>query len=731
MSLPSRKRPKKWSFWLQAGVFCFVAAILTGAVENEPADSPKKENEVAPPAARLVKVSLPLAASSDVLVKTTIDRIRGELPEGKVRPVLVLEFAADANQNGTGSQFERALSLARYLVSPEMSRIRTVAYVHGSLQGHAVLPVMACEELIMAPGSEIGRAGVDEKQIDPLMRLSYREVADVRRLIPPHVAEAMLDKKLAAFRVTTDKGVFYVDKAGWNELEDTSSVKSADTIAEPEEFAVLSAETLRNDMGKVSYLAKDIRELASRLRLSPSDLEQKPVLDGQWNAIRIDFDGPVQAANAVWLKRGIRDAVKGGANFVCVAIDSPGGSPPDSLDLANMLAGFDPAEVRTVAYVSSQARADAALVALACDEVVMKEGATIGGPGEYQIPPGEMEGIVRAIRNLAERKHRDWSIFAAMIDPQLRVYRYIHKSSEAERFLSKEEHANLPDTDDWSRGRELNTMGGLTGQQAMEIGLITDLAENFEQFKLINELSEDPRGVEPNWAHKFIEKLASPWLSRTLLFFALFFLYVEFSKPGLGVGGFLSGTCFVLFFWANFLHGTAGWLEILLFGLGLIFVLIEIFVTPGIGIFGIGGALMMVISVILASQTFIIPQNSYQLNQLARSMSVVMAGFIGLGVSLVVVSRFLPHTPFFRKLMLKPAEGDELAERESRESLAHYGHLEGATGFAATRLSPAGKAEFGDETVNVVSDGDLISAGAAIEVIEVNGNRIVVREVEA
>lgn len=715
-----------------AAAVCVAAAILMGAIDaDDQTPAPEAAPVGAPSAARVIKMTLPLTGGGDIQVKTAIDRIRGELPEGGDRPVLVLEFAADEGQNGSGSQFERALSLARYLTSREMSRIRTVAYVRGSLQGHAVLPVLACEELIMAPGAEIGRAGVDETQIDQLMRLTYREIADLRRVIPPQVAEAMLDKELAVFRVVTDEGVFYTDKAGWNELEETTTVQSAQTIAEQEEFAVLSAEYLRNEMGKVTYLAKDLRELASRLKIAPSELEQNPALGGEWNAVRVDLDGPVQTANAVWIERGVRGSVRGGVNFVCVVIDSPGGSPIDSLQLANSLADLDPAEVRTVAYIADEARVDAALIALACDQVFMKSESRLGGPGEYQVSLGEMEGLLQSIRVLAEAKNRDWSIYAAMIDPQLRVYRYRHKSTGAERFLCQEEHANLPDVDDWSRGRELDTAQGIAGSQAVEIGIAADLVDNFEQFKLINQLDEDPVGIEPSWAHRFIEKLASPWLSRSLLFFALFFLYIEFSQPGLGVGGFISGTCFVLFFWANFLHGTAGWLEILLFGLGFIFVMVEIFVTPGIGIFGIGGGLMMVASIVLASQTFIIPQNSYQIEQLSRSMSVVLAGFAGLVVSLFIVRRFLPHTPFFKRMMLVPAADEELAQRNDRESLAHYEHLAKARGVASTRLSPAGKAEFGDELVDVVSEGDLISAGAEIEVIEVQGTRIVVREIDA
>jgi membrane-bound serine protease (ClpP class) len=44
-------------------------------------------------------------------------------------------------------------------------------------------------------------------------------------------------------------------------------------------------------------------------------------------------------------------------------------------------------------------------------------------------------------------------------------------------------------------------------------------------------------------------------------------------------------------------------------------------------------------------------------------------------------------------------------------------------------LRPAGKAQLGDRIVNVISEGPFIGADAAIEVVELSGNRIVVRQI--
>ena len=65
---------------------------------------------------------------------------------------------------------------------------------------------------------------------------------------------------------------------------------------------------------------------------------------------------------------------------------------------------------------------------------------------------------------------------------------------------------------------------------------------------------------------------ADPRIAGLLLFVGWFALMIELSTPGVGVPGFISAVCFVLYFWSQFLHGTAGWLEILLFVTGVTFI---------------------------------------------------------------------------------------------------------------------------------------------------------------
>jgi membrane-bound ClpP family serine protease len=184
----------------------------------------------------------------------------------------------------------------------------------------------------------------------------------------------------------------------------------------------------------------------------------------------------------------------------------------------------------------------------------------------------------------------------------------------------------------------------------------------------------------------------------------------------------------VLFFWGNYLGGTAGWLEVLLFGLGVTFLAFEIFVLPGFGIFGLGGAALILVSIVLATQTFVgLPENEYQAAELRRGLTIVVGAGVGAVLLLSLIHRYLPRSPVFNRMVLVPPSDHEAAEISHRESLAHFEHLVGREGTTLTRLAPAGKVQIEGELFNVIADGEFIEPGKRVTVSEVHGSRIVVR----
>ena len=78
-------------------------------------------------------------------------------------------------------------------------------------------------------------------------------------------------------------------------------------------------------------------------------------------------------------------------------------------------------------------------------------------------------------------------------------------------------------------------------------------------------------------------------------------------------------------------------------------------------------------------------------------------------------------------VFLAPPEGEEAKIISRREMLVDLDNLVALVGVATTPLGPSGKARFGNHLVDVISTGEFISRDSQVVVLEVHGNRVVVR----
>ncbi len=163
---------------------------------------------------------------------------------------------------GEGTDFERAFSLARYLTSsPELSAVKTVAYVPRSIKGHGVLIALACEEIVMAPDAEIGDAGVDEDQrrpVDEGLVSSYQQIATARRTVPEAIALGMLDRRAEVLKVETDRGTEFVLR------DDLDALKQNQTIVSEEVLVPLGSLGSFTGREGREYRIREVARLRSR-----------------------------------------------------------------------------------------------------------------------------------------------------------------------------------------------------------------------------------------------------------------------------------------------------------------------------------------------------------------------------------------------------------------------------------------------------------------------------------
>ena len=361
------------SWWrvllLQFALAC-LATELTQAQEQE-AEAPAGGAEAAaPPAdakqglATLVEVKLPLGSGGEAPLKQIITRARERLiAEARLRgdgrrPILVLDFVPTGGAEGTGSQFETVLSLARFLESREMSDVKTVAWIPRTIRGHGVLAAIACEEIVMAADAELGDASADEPADQAVSRTvveAYREIADAKRTIPVALAVGMIDPAVEVVQIESEEGVRFL-------LRDEVEAFRADNEVINESILVPAGSVARftgregRQFGFVKYLGAEKPDVAKALSTPVESLEVNQSLLADWEPVMITVRGEITPGVVSQLSTLLNDNVAGGANWIGVRVDSVGGDLDACITLANQLAELDPNAVRTVAYVPVEAK---------------------------------------------------------------------------------------------------------------------------------------------------------------------------------------------------------------------------------------------------------------------------------------------------------------------------------------------------------------------------------------
>jgi membrane-bound serine protease (ClpP class) len=452
----------------------------------------------------------------------------------------------------------------------------------------------------------------------------------------------------------------------------------------------------------------------------------------------IEMYGEIDGKLTTYFKSRFEQARSADVDLLIIDIDSPGGLKIESLEMARMLRDCDWAY--TVAVVGNEAISGAALISIGCDAIYIDPNAKFGDIGEIAfdmeqwawrlIEPKIESYLSRDARDLAESKGRPADLAEAMVDKEVLVYRKPKEDAAGEfEFTSVRTDEELKPEAPWELVPETGPERFLTlsGQRAKELGIAQEFASS------VDELSEEYQYDAANLRRfrytttdTVVYRLNQPVFTGLLILIGLIALYIEASAPGIGIGGLVAGLCAVLFFWSRFLTGTSGWLEVILFLAGLTFIALELFVIPGFGLPGLSGIVLLFASVLLASQSFVVPQTAVQWNTFTSSALVMLISGLLFLVAAVFISRRLGSLPFLNRLVLAgPPETDDADEVAETLTVAQELNLSvGDVGRAESVLRPAGRAVFKDRSVNVVSDGSYIEADESVKIVRISGNII-------
>jgi membrane-bound serine protease (ClpP class) len=418
------------------------------------------------------------------------------------------------------------------------------------------------------------------------------------------------------------------------------------------------------------------------------------------------------------IQRGLREAAAQRAAALVLDMETNGGRVDTTEKIIKLL---ERTPLPSATYVNTKAYSAGAFISAATDKIYMAPGSVIGaatpvmlipGQGVQELPKSYEEKIGSAMRALiratAQHKGHASDVFEAMVDADIELTRDGTVISPKGKLLTL--------TNDEAARRYGDPPTPLLS--AGTIGSLDDVITTFGYTNAVVTTVE-PHGFE----------VLARWIttiSPLLIMIGMAAIYFELKTPGLGIPTVIAVIAFSLYFLGFFIAGLAGQEELVLFAVGLALLLVEIFVLPGFGVAGVSGIGLILVSLLMAMVEKWPGAPMLTWPDLEIPVLRVAGGFVGSVVVMFILGRYLPQSTLFRKMELAAATSSTDGYTTAAHAPTPLLH---ATGIADTQLRPSGKGRFGDQIVDVVTEGDLIEKGTPIKVSAVQGSRVVVTRV--
>jgi membrane-bound serine protease (ClpP class) len=395
----------------------------------------------------------------------------------------------------------------------------------------------------------------------------------------------------------------------------------------------------------------------------------------------------------------IAEAEKRNAAYILIDMDTYGGLVDDADHIRTALLKT---KIPTLVLIRNNAASAGALISIACDSIYMQPGATIGAASVVnqtgELMPEKYQSYMRKkMRATAEQTGRNPLIAEGMTDENLEI------DSIKER------------------GKIIT----FSTQEAIKYGYCNAQVENEED--VLKSLKNNNITIEKHKSsllESLIIWLVNPAVSGIFLLVIFAGIYFEFKAPGTLLPIAISAVAALIYFAPLYLEGLAANWEILVFILGLILLLVELFVIPGFGVAGISGIVLIVSSLTLAL-----------VRNINFDFTFVPQGSVAFSFLLVAVSMSLPLLfimafghQIFASAMFKQISATAEMKTEDGFSIRDNSlvALIGQEGIAATDMRPAGKIDINGVRYDATADSGFVLRGTAVKVIQLRGTTLVI-----
>jgi membrane-bound serine protease (ClpP class) len=419
----------------------------------------------------------------------------------------------------------------------------------------------------------------------------------------------------------------------------------------------------------------------------------------------------ISEAQFFFLRRALKEAEREHASAVVIDMDTYGGeikAANNSMD-ALLKTG-----VPTYTYINPRAISAGALIALATEKIYMAPGGSIGAAapvmsGGEDLPKTMTDKTVSALSAMARAA----------------AQKNGHRPELADAFISKDKEVKIGDV----VIHKADSLLTLTADEAAKVYndkplLAAGIAPSLDEMLKAAALTGPVKTIAPSGFEQVAFWITA--LAPLFLLGGMLGAYIEFKTPGFGLPGILSICCFAIFFTGHYIAGLAGWEVGVLFVIGLLLVLGELLLHPGTVVPGVAGALLMVGALIWAMI------DRYPGEPFLPTSAMLVRPMVNLGIAFLLaivagfaLTKYLPRTSFYHRIVLESTVHGSPA----LAGLVHASPIQlGQGGTSQSMLRPAGKAEFGGHTVDVITQGEFIEPGIPVRIVAVDGMRVVVEK---
>ncbi|MDR2475538.1 MAG: nodulation protein NfeD [Bacteroidales bacterium] len=430
---------------------------------------------------------------------------------------------------------------------------------------------------------------------------------------------------------------------------------------------------------------------------------------------KINLKKEIGSTTWLYVQNGLREATELDADGILIHMNTYGGAVVFADSIRTALLN---SQIPVYVFIDNNAASAGALIAVACDSIYMRKGATIGAAsvvnesGEKM--PDKYQSYMRAtIRATAEAHGKD-----TIMHGKERIVTWRRDPIIAEAFV--DEYVQIPGIVDSTH------ILTFTVDDAIKYGYCEGIAETPDE--IITKLLHYPQYTMKEYRATAFDEvkgfLTNPALQVIFIMLIIGGIYFELQTPGMGFPSIIAVAAAVLYFTPLYIDGLAEHWEIAVFIIGLILIVLEIFVIPGFGIAGVSGIVMMIGSLSLA----LINNVEFDFSGVSGNAagSAVFEVFAGLVLSVIAItwlSSRIGAKGFFQKLALEATQ--QVSDGYISVSQEPAG-LIGKTGITKTVLRPSGTILVDGELYDAVSELGFIDKGVSVLIVKYETGQVYV-----